>query len=101
MKTALTTLAALAALATTATADQICMSTAELQSSLIDWYGESPVAGPTEDNTRLWVSDRTGSWTVVRTMADGTACVEAQGSNWSATMNARDVLATIDARSEG
>lgn len=101
MKTALTALATLAALSTAAAAQQVCMSQTEMQSSLIDWYGEEPVSGPAQDNMRLWVSDKTGSWTLVRSMADGNACVEAQGRNWSAGMDTQDVIAAIDARTEG
>lgn len=98
MKTALTAIATLAALATTATAEQVCMSQAEMRSSLIDWYGERPVAGPSESNTRLWVSDRTGSWTLVRSQSDGIACVEAQGRNWNESMDAQDMLTLIEQR---
>ena len=95
------TFATLAALTTSVAAQQVCMSAAEMQSSLIDWYGERPVTGPSQDNTRLWVSDATGSWTMVKTMADGNACVEAQGGNWTAGMDAEQMMATIEARTEG
>ncbi len=101
MKTVLIALATIATLTTTATAGQICTSAAEMQSSLIDWYGERPVTGPSQVNTRLWVSDATGSWTMVRTLADGNACVEAQGGNWTAGMDAQQMMATIQARTEG
>ncbi|MEP2919673.1 S-adenosyl-L-homocysteine hydrolase [Sulfitobacter sp.] len=100
MKTAMTALAAVVAFSTAATAQQACMSHTEMQSSLIDWYGEEPVSGPMEDNLRLWVSDQTGTWTLVRSMADGNACVEAQGRNWSAGMDTQDVMAAIDARTK-
>lgn len=101
MKTAVITFAALATLATSAAAQGVCMSASELQSSLIDWYGERPAADAPDNNTRLWVSDVTGSWTLVRTMADGNACVEAQGENWDANMDSGDMLAAIQARTEG
>ncbi|MEQ6202965.1 S-adenosyl-L-homocysteine hydrolase [Sulfitobacter sp. HNIBRBA2951] len=101
MKTVLTAIATITALTTAAHANEVCMSTAEMQSSLIDWYGESPVAGPTQDNTRLWVSDKTGSWTLVKSMADGNACVEAQGSNWDQSMDAQEVLLMIQERTQG
>lgn len=101
MKTALMTFAAVAALATSAAAQDVCMSAAEMQSSLIDWYGERPVTGPSEDNTRLWVSDATGSWTLVRTLSDGNACVQAQGGNWNTGIDAQDMLAAIQARTKG
>jgi hypothetical protein len=101
MKTALITFATLAAMATSAVAQDVCMSAQEMQSSLIDWYGERPVTGPSNDNSRLWVSDATGSWTLVRTLADGNACVTAQGSNWNTNTNADEMLAEIQARTEG
>ncbi len=101
MKTVLTAIATIATLTTAAAAGQVCTSAAEMQSSLIDWYGERPVAGPSQNNTRLWVSDATGSWTMVKTMADGNACVEAQGGNWTAGMDAQQMMATNQARTEG
>lgn len=100
MKTALTALATLVAFSTAAAAQQVCMSQTEMQSSLIDWYGEEPVSGPMEDNMRLWVSNESGTWTLVRAMADGNACVEAQGRNWSEGMDTQDVMAAIDARTQ-
>jgi len=101
MKTLMTAIATIAALTTAASAQAVCMSKAEMQSSLIDWYGESPVAGPSQDNTRLWVSDKTGSWTLVKAMADGNACVEAQGTNWDESMDAQDVLLMLEQRTQG
>jgi len=101
MKTVLTAIATLTAMACAASAQEVCMSTSEMQSSLIDWYGERPASDPTSDNTQLWVSDVTGSWTLVRTLSDGNACVEAQGRNWTAGMDAEQVVAAIEARTEG
>ena len=101
MKTALTTIAVFAALTTAALAEDVCMSAAELQSSLIDWYGEAPVANPTPDNTQLWVSDATGTWSMVRTLADGNACVTAQGTGWTAGIDSQEMMTAIQARTEG
>ena len=101
MKTAFTAITAALLMTTSAAAQDVCMSTAEMQSSLIDWYGEKPVSGPSQENTRLWVSDATGSWTLVRTQGDGSACVEAQGYNWSADMDAEEVIASLQARTDG
>ena len=101
MKTALTAIATVAVMATSAAAQGVCMDAGEMQSSLIEWYGEQPVAGPSPDNTRLWVSDATGSWTLVRSLSGGIACVEGQGGNWTAGMDAEQVLATLDARTDG
>ena len=101
MKTALTAIAAAVLMTTSVAAQEVCMSATEMQSSLIDWYGEEPVSGPSNDGTRLWVSDATGSWTVVRTLSDGNACVAAEGQNWTAGMDAQEVLASIQARVGG
>lgn len=101
MKTALITFATVAAMATSAAAQDVCMSAQEMQSSLIDWYGERPVTGPSNNNSRLWVSDATGSWTLVRTLADGNACVTAQGSDWNAGNNPDEMLAQFQARTDG
>ncbi|MCX7565864.1 S-adenosyl-L-homocysteine hydrolase [Sulfitobacter sp. F26169L] len=101
MKTAMTAIAALAVMATSAAAQDVCMKASEMQSSLIEWYGERPVAEPTQNDTRLWVSDASGSWTLVRNVSGGKACVVAQGRNWSADMDAQDMVAAIQARTEG
>jgi len=100
MKTVLTAIAAATILASAASANEVCMSKAEMQSSLIDWYGERPATDLSADNTRLWVSDKTGSWTMVRNLSDGNACVVAQGTNWSSEMNAATVLDAVQDRIE-
>lgn len=81
--------------ATTGAAQDVCMPAAELKASLIDWYGETPVDGATQDRQQLWASQRSGTWTMVRTMADGNACVVAQGENWMAGMNDREMFASL------
>ncbi|UWR22444.1 S-adenosyl-L-homocysteine hydrolase [Sulfitobacter sp. S190] len=101
MKTVVFALGATLALTTAAAAQQVCMTAAEMQSSLIDWYGERPTQGPSNDNTRLWVSDANGSWTLVRTLSDGNACVVGTGMDWVAGMDATEKVATIQARIEG
>ncbi|MEQ6249578.1 S-adenosyl-L-homocysteine hydrolase [Sulfitobacter sp. HNIBRBA3233] len=101
MKTLFAMIATASAIGSAAAAQEVCMSAAEMQSSLIDWYGEEPVAGPSPDNTRLWVSDASGTWTLVRTMADGAACVEATGENWSPGRDASEMLAALEARDKG
>ena len=72
----------LGTISSTAQAEQVCMTADEMQSALIDWYGEEPVTEPTDDNRQLWASNRTGTWTMVKTLADGNACVVAQGEDW-------------------
>jgi hypothetical protein len=100
MKTVITAIAAITILATAASAKDVCMEAGELRSSLIDWYGERPVEGPSLDNMRLWVSDATGSWTLVKTVGDGDACVEAQGKNWNSNLNASDMMSAVEAARE-
>lgn len=101
MKTAFTGSIAAILLTTSAIAGEVCMHEDEMQSSLIDWYGETPVTVPSQGMTRLWVSDATGSWTLVRSHADGNACVAAKGRNWAAGMNADVVMAAIEAHIQG
>lgn len=85
----------LGSIATTGAAQDVCMPAAELKASLIDWYGEAPVAEPTEANQQLWASQTSGTWTMVRTMADGNACVLAQGDDWMAGTSDREILALL------
>lgn len=101
MKTLFSTISAVMLASTPVLAEEVCMTTAEMQSSLIDWYGEEPVAGPSPDNTRLWVSDATGTWTLVRTLSDGNACVKATGENWSPDADAEQLLAAMETGTKG
>lgn len=101
MKTLIATTVTIASVGAAASAQDVCMSADEMQASLIDWYGETPATEPSEDNTRLWVSDVTGTWTMVRTMADGNACVVATGDNWTPAEDAEKLLASLEASFEG
>lgn len=65
-----------------ALAGSVCMDAAEMEASLIDWYGEAPVQGARAEDQQLWASDATGTWTLVRLNTDGSACVLGQGENW-------------------
>ena len=64
-----------------AQAEEVCMPASEMKSALIDWYGEAPVPGQAKGNSQLWASDTGGTWTLVKTMADGNACGIAQGQD--------------------
>ena len=77
--------------ATAAMANDVCMPGAELKASLIDWYGEEPVAAPNKAQQQIWASPRTGTWTKVHFSEDGIACVLAQGDDWLVG-TARDAL---------
>lgn len=96
MKLLISTLMLSLAFATYSTADTVCMPHSELKASLIDWYQERPVAAPSENQEQLWVSDGTGTWTMVKARADGTACVIAQGEDWIGERSQSQLLAELD-----
>jgi len=89
-------LTAISLTASAAAADEICMPFGEMKASLIDWYSERPVANPGENQEQLWVSDKTGTWTLVKKLADGNACVLAQGEDWMGGANQQELLAALD-----
>lgn len=76
----------LAALPSVARADEpVCMRAGEMEAALIDWYGEypTPVHRETASATiRLWAAPQSGTWTMVKYLIDGTACVIAEGEDW-------------------
>ncbi len=77
---------------TAANAAEVCMPAAELKMSLVDWYGETPIEGQTDGNVQVWASERTGTWTAVKTLSDGMACVTGQGNDWMAGLNPADIV---------
>ena len=80
---AVTALLATSIPATSAFADDnVCMSSEELEASLIDWYGEEPVEPASNGPNQMWVSETTGTWTLVQYSGNGTACVLSTGSDW-------------------
>ena len=85
----------LASLASAAHAEDVCMPAAEMKSALIDWYGETPVPGQAKGNSQLWASNTEGTWTLVKTMADGNACVMAQGQDWMEGLSGDKQLAAL------
>ncbi|QFT58292.1 hypothetical protein FIU94_05590 [Sulfitobacter sp. THAF37] len=89
-------LAAQSASAQSEGTQDVCMPAAEMKASLVDWYGERPVAEPSQDGEQMWASDRSGTWTMVKLLADGNACVIAQGENWMAGVEAPEQLALLD-----
>lgn len=88
-------LSATAASAQDVSGHQVCMPAEEMKASLVDWYGETPVAEPSQEGEQMWASDRTGTWTMVRLLADGNACVVAQGENWMAGIDSPGKLALL------
>jgi|TARA_R110002124_G_scaffold17225_10_gene72307 hypothetical protein len=83
---ALTLALGLGAVAAPALASDVCMPAQELKASLVDWYGETPVEGQDDSAVQIWASDNTGTWSAVKTLSNGMACVTAQGQNWMAGM---------------
>jgi len=78
-----------------AQAEEVCMPQHEMKSALIDWYGEAPVPGQAKDNSQLWASEEAGTWTLVKSMADGNACVMAQGQDWMEGATGNKQLAAL------
>ena len=64
-------------------ADTVCLSLDELNAALVDWYGETMVGAVYDQQEHLWISARTGTWTMASISSDGTACVTAQGLGWT------------------
>jgi hypothetical protein len=77
-------------------AGDVCMPAPEMKAALIDWYGERPVAAPSADRKQLWVSQTSGTWTLVRTFSDGISCVLAQGEEWTGTLSQDALIAMLD-----
>jgi hypothetical protein len=62
-----------------------CMPRASLVQSLEDRHGERLTGGGLRSATQvveIWSSDKTGSFTVFVSRADGISCVIATGQNW-------------------
>jgi hypothetical protein len=96
MKNLLTATAAALIFATTgASAQEVCMPSVEMKAALIDWNGEEPVLGQARDNTQLWASERTGTWTLVKTLSDGQACVVNQGQNYASGVTTDDIALAL------
>lgn len=89
-------LSAAAANAQQTSTQDVCMPFGEMKASLVDWYGETPVAEPTDEGEQMWASDRSGTWTLVKLLADGNACVVAQGQNWMAGVETPEQLALLE-----
>ncbi len=82
----------LGTVAAPAMASDVCMPAQELKASLVDWYGETPVEGQDDGAVQIWASDDTGTWSAVKTLSNGMACVTAQGANWMAGMTTDEMI---------
>lgn len=89
------TIAALIFSASTAMAAGTCMSSAEMEASLVDWYGETPVAGQEAKDTQLWASERNGTWSLVQYLPDGNSCVLESGEDWNGGKDADELVAML------
>lgn len=91
--------AALCVVTTAVSAKDVCMPSTEMEATLVDWYGETPVKGTQTDTTTIWASEQTGSWTLVQYLSDGQSCVLAQGSDWDSTLTQDLTVAMLDTQS--
>lgn len=72
---------------TTVAAQTVCKPWREIVSELGDRYAERPVAYGTQPNGHLlqvFVSEQTGTWTLVTMRPNGTACLIGAGQGWEA-----------------
>ncbi len=88
--------ATLITLTATASAKTVCMSAHDMEASLIDWYAEAPVEGSKTNTTSVWASEQGGSWTLLQYLADGQACVLAQGNDWGSDLSEDLIVAALD-----
>ena len=75
-------------------ANPLCGARAGLVDKLEAKFGETRKGlGTIGDRAvfEVWSSDKTGSWTILFTRADGTACVMATGDNWQSMPAIRPV----------
>jgi hypothetical protein len=79
------TLLGLAATSPPLNAQTACGKRDQIVTRLAEKYGEQHRSSGLQDPTRLvevWISQSTGTWTLLFTRADGLACIAASGSNW-------------------
>lgn len=77
--------AALAALAAPASAQTLCLTTADLRALLTDRYGEVMQGARLDGNglvVEVWTHPQGASFTVVLTTPDGHSCVLRDGELW-------------------
>ncbi len=80
-----------------AQAQMACGTRDSVVAKLGDKYGEvrrgGGLAGPTAI-FEIWASEATGSWTILKTMPNGMACIVAVGEGWQDDSN--EAIATGD-----
>lgn len=73
------------ALPTTLHAQATCFDRDDLVAKLQKSYGETFAGGGLQDAesiVEIWFSAERGTWTVLKTRADGQSCIMASGTNW-------------------
>ena len=73
----------------------VCMSTAEMEAALVDWYGETP-AQQNDDGSIIWASGIGGTWTIVTYEPNGISCTLAQGDDWSPNLGGNQLIAQLE-----
>ncbi|MFQ5955969.1 MAG: hypothetical protein ACE5JZ_12960 [Kiloniellales bacterium] len=85
---AMTLMLAVAVMSSPAEAQTVCLAHAELVKQLSRRYAEEPMGiGLANDGTvmQLFTSKDGDTWTLVRTLPDGTSCLMAGGEAWADT----------------
>lgn len=78
-------LAAILGFTAGAASAQACSDRTKLVERLAAKYGEVFSGGGLRDSStvfEIWMSEDTGTWTILVTQANGTACIMASGTNW-------------------
>ena len=76
----------------------VCADRDVVISKLEGGYGEVFAGGGLQNATSIyevWFSEEKGTWTILRTRADGTSCVMASGTNWREALPAMEKPAGI------
>ncbi|SDJ07544.1 hypothetical protein SAMN05421850_10870 [Lutimaribacter saemankumensis] len=74
-------------------ADVICDDTARLEQRLTQTHGAEKhgqgLRGP-DAILQVWISPRSGDWTLVQSYANGTSCIVAMGEHWETLLPPAD-----------
>ena len=85
----------LMALPTGAYAQQACGERDAIIARLEAKWGEHFVGGGLQNASSIfevWISAEKGTWTILKTNANGTACVMAAGTNWLESLPSQKVM---------
>ena len=91
-KMTITALAAAVSTAGAANAQQACADRDQITTRLESKYGESFAGGGLRNAKSIyevWMSEDSGTWTIIMTKPDGQACVMAAGTNWRKALPAQ------------